>query len=110
MSIVFLNQDKKGRAEDIYLMLLGKRTRESYSSDHVEHCKTTFGEKLAEQEVDLKDKEASILAIYKLLAGATSTTEEVEKTKKTASKKKAKKVDVEDEDGDEGEDDEDEDE
>lgn len=111
-NIVFVNQDKKNRAEDIYRVLTGKRAQEKTSPEHELYLKERHGELLKEAEVDLKDHDASVVQIYKNLGGAIRTVEQAKRIKdavlKSKSSAKALKEDQEGTDADEAEEDDDE--
>lgn len=114
--LIFVNVDKRNRAEEIYKMLLGQSTKEKYSHEHIAHQKEVFTAMLAEEKIDIKDKDATILFIYKKMAGLVRTVEQEAKMellkkgrKKTANLKKAKDEDEDDADGKDEEDEDDDD-
>lgn len=91
-NIILINQDKRKRAEDIFV-LLGKNPK----SEGDASLKERFTELLKEEGTDLKNKEDCVLSIYNKLGGATITQEE-EIIRKSRAKKGKKFARVEKDD------------
>lgn len=86
---VFTDLDKHKRAEDVYLILTGKKPRETgMSPEHREHLLSRFTDFLAEEEIDLKktDKEEVVAFIYGKLGGMIRSSSQEKKVKKSAKK------------------------
>lgn len=116
--LVYTDSDKKRRAEDCYLVLLGKKPKEGLmSAEHKEYLRSSFSELLAEAGINLDEKDAAVWFIYRKMGGATRTREQQARIKKQGSifKGKAAKEaaegrgdDDEEDDADDDEDDDDE--
>ena len=115
-NLVYTDQDKKRRAEDAYLILTGKNPREAQmGQEHRTYLRERFSELMAEDNIDLKDKDAAIYYIYKKMGGAVRTLEQQAKIKKVGNifkgkaAKEAAPVDENDEDIDSDDDEDDDD-
>lgn len=106
-NIIFVNADKKKRAEDIYRLITGKRMNEKVSAEEEMRLKERFIDLLAEKKIALKDAEECLVAIYELMGGVIRTPEQQAKIKAKGniSRGKAKKEEVEVEEEDEDDDD-----
>lgn len=114
--LVFTDPDKKRRAEDAYLILMGKNPKEAQmGAEHKAYLRDRFGELIEEEKIDIKDKDAAILFIYKKMGGAVRTLEQQARIRKQGSifkgkaAKEAAPAGEDEENAGESEDDEDED-
>ena len=82
---IFLNVDKKLRAEQIYILVVGTK---SPKTDHEQYLKDRHTELLDEAKVKISDKETAIESIYKALGGKLQTAEQVAKRKAFFARKK----------------------
>lgn len=102
-NIIFVNPDKKKRADTIFVSFSKAPKTEEENTLKERHL-----ELLKEAGVNIKDKEETILAIYRNLGGAVRTAEEDAKIR--AKSKKGKKLAKVEKDDEKVEDDEDDDE
>lgn len=84
MNIIFMNPDKFKRANDIFALFSRTNIKTQGDID----LRDRHLELLTEAKVNVKDKDATVAFIYKMLGGATQTQEEAAKIK--AKKEKAK--------------------
>ena len=92
MSLVYVNDIKKRRAEEIYGYITGDKT--AVDSTEVERA-TRFGKYLNDQKIDVKKKDEALKAIYLRMGGLMRTETEqkaVEANKRKIATRKGRKM------------------